>query len=124
MKKTFANIHNGLAWIIFVGSAIQFFLISMVFFGAAPAEVHGIVGFGISILALLMLISAIVVRSDRWNIIVSVIVFLLLFPVQGILAYSEELPAFVRALHGLNGVIILSLAYLLANGPFRATAPA
>jgi len=123
MKSTLVRIHNGLAWLIFAGSIIQFFLISLAVFGAADSQVH-VTGGGILMLAaLIMAIVSPIVRVSKWNVILSILVLLLLFPVQGLLAYIESLPGAVRALHGVNGVLILGLSYQLANGFAKAVAP-
>ena len=121
MKKTFARIHTGLAWLIFAGSILQIFLISLAYFGAIEVETHAISGFLISVLALLLFISSLVVRSSGLNVILSLVLFLLLFPVQGLLAYSNELPDAVQGLHGLTGMLIMGLAYALANSKIKAT---
>ena len=121
MKKTFARIHNGLAWLIFAGSILQIFLISLAYFDAIEVGTHAFSGFIISFLALLMFFSSLIVRSSGLNVILSLVLFLLLFPVQGLLAYSDELPAAVQGLHGLVGMLIMGLAYALASSKIKAT---
>jgi len=121
MRRIFARIHNILAWAIFAGSILQVFLISLAYFGAIEAETHAFTGFFMAFLALLMFISSLVARSSGLNILLSLVVFLLLFPVQGLLAYSEDLPAAVQGLHGLVGMLIMGLSYGLAAGKIKAT---
>ncbi len=121
MKRVFARIHNILAWLIFAGSILQIFLISLAYFGAIEVETHAFSGFLISVLALLMFISSLVVRSSALNVVLSLVVLLLLFPVQGMLAYSDDLPNAVQGLHGLSGMLIMGLAYTLAKSKIKAT---
>jgi hypothetical protein len=119
MKRTLARIHIGLAWLLFIGSIIQFFLISLTVFGAADATVHANGGRILMLAALLLLIVALIIRTSKANVLVSLAVFLLLFPVQGMLAYSN-IPGEARALHAVTGVLILGLSYVLANGFAKA----
>lgn len=121
MRKTFARIHNVLAWIIFIASILQILWISMAYFDAIEVQVHAAAGFFTSVFALLMFISSLVVRVNRQNILLSLAVFLLLFPIQGLLAYSDSLPNVIQGLHGLTGMLILGLAYYLATGKYKAT---
>ena len=119
MKKILAGIHNFLAWLLFAGCVIQIYLIAMVVFGSGSRDTHAFGGFLLMIVSLLSLIVALVIRVNKWNIILSAAVLLLLFPVQGILAYAEIDGAF-RALHGVNGILIMGFSYLLANGFAKA----
>lgn len=121
MRNTFARIHNGLAHLVFFGSILQVALISLAYFGAIEVSIHAFGGFLIEISALLMFISSLVVRASRRNILFSLLLFLLLFPTQPLLAYTEDLPAAIRGLHGLNGMLIMGLAYSLARGKIKAT---
>jgi len=121
MKNNFARIHNILAWLIFAGSILQIFLISLAYFRAIEVETHAFSGFLISVLALLMFISSLVVRRSALNVVLSLVVLLLLIPVQGLLAYSDDLPNAVQGLHGLVGMLIMGLAYTLATGKVKAS---
>jgi hypothetical protein len=121
MRKIFARIHNVLAWLIFAGCILQIFLISLAYFGAIEVSNHAFSGFLISVLALFMFISSLIVRSSGLNVILSLVVLLLLIPVQGLLAYSDELPNAVQGLHGLNGMLIMGLSYSLATSKIKAT---
>jgi hypothetical protein len=123
MKSKLARIHNILAWTIFAGCFVQIYLIALYVFKAVlTPELHAATGFLLALVALLSLIVALIIRVNKWNIILSLVVFLLLFPVQGILAYSDVGGA-IRALHGLTGMLILSFSYILANGFAKAVWP-
>ena len=122
MKKTLARVHNFLAWLLFAGCIMQIYLIALYVFGAGSRDTHAFGGFLLMFVALLSLIVALIIRVNKWNVILSAAVFLLLFPVQSILAYADVDGA-IRALHGVNGMLIMSLSYLLANGFAKAVAP-
>ncbi len=122
MKSGLARFHNFLAWLIVAGCFMQIYLISRYVFGAGERETHSFGGFLLMIVALLMLIVALIIRANKWNVILSLVVFLQLFPLQSILAYSDIGGAF-RALHGVNGMLILSFSYILANGFAKAVVP-
>jgi len=124
MKATAARINTFLAWLIFAGANLQIFLIALSVFGAASSEVHAWSGRVLMLFGLLAAIAAVVARCSRLNIGLSILVMLLLFPVQGIFAYLEfPLPA-VNALHAVTGLAILYGSYSLAHGRARATLPA
>lgn len=123
MKHAFARIHNGLAWLLFAGSIFQFFLIAVTVFGGASAEVHANGGRLLMLVALLALIIALIIRTSKANVIASLVVFLLLFPGQGFLAYSD-IPSAARALHAITGLLILGLSYAMANDFAKAVVPA
>lgn len=123
MKSKLARFHNILAWLIFVGCFVQIYLIALyVFREVYTTELHVAGGYLVALVALLSLIVALIIRVNKWNVILSLVVFLQLVPIQGILAYSEIGGAF-RALHGLNGMLILVFSYILANGFAKAVLP-
>ena len=99
---------------------MQIYLIALfVFREVYTPELHLTGGYIVAFVALLSLIVALIIRVNKWNVILSLVVFLQLFPIQGILAYSDIGGAF-RALHGLNGMLILVFSYMLANGFAKA----
>jgi hypothetical protein len=123
MKATFARIHNGLAWLAVLGSIVQFFMIALMVFSGVSLEMHATTGRVLQGVAALMLISALVTRTSPRTTWYSVAVFLLLFPIQGILAYMD-LPGFLKASHALTGTLILWLSYQMAAGNAKAVAVA
>jgi hypothetical protein len=119
MKATLARVHNGLAWLVVFGSVIQFFMVALSVFNGVNLEQHGNTGRILSGVALLMLIVALIIRTSRKTTWYSVAVFLLLFPIQGVLAYLD-LPSILNALHSVTGTLILWLSYTLATGSAKA----
>lgn len=121
MKPIFARIHTVLAWLIFLGCALLFYLIALSYFGGADASLHGAVGRILFVLSLLLAVAALICRSNRLNIALSIQIPLM-FLAQGMFIYLPPLPPAGRALHALNGLTIMVFCYLLANGRAKATA--
>jgi hypothetical protein len=107
---------------LFAGCILQIYLIARYVFGSGDRDTHAFGGFILMFIALLSLIVALIIRANKWNVILSLAVLLLLYPVQGLLAYSDIDGAF-RALHGVNGILIMGLSYILANGFAKAVVP-
>jgi hypothetical protein len=121
MRETAAKINTILSWAVFLGTNLQFVLIALSVFGAASSQTHAAGGFFVWLIAILALIAALVARANRLNMAVSFLTALLIMPVQGILVHTEfSIPA-IHALHAVNGLAILYLSYMLANGRARAT---
>jgi hypothetical protein len=94
-------------------------MIAMTIFNGTSLKEHGNTGRMLTGLAALMLIIALIIRSSRRTTWYSVAVLLLLFPIQGTLAYLE-LPGVLNSLHAVTGTLILWLCYSLAAGSARA----
>jgi hypothetical protein len=123
MRQFFARTHNVLSWFVFVGANLAIVLIAMTVFGAVSSEVHAWGGRALMLLALLLLIAALISRTSRLTVGFSVGVFLLLMPVQGLLAYTQFPSPMINALHAVSGLTILWMSYSLAHGRARATVP-
>jgi hypothetical protein len=124
MRQTSARIHKFLAWILFGGANIAFFLIGLTVFGVTSTEVHAWGGRTLQGIALLLVIAALLSRTSRLTVILSVAVFLQLMPLQAILAYTHFPTRILNALHAANGIAILWVSYALAFGRARASMPA
>ena len=120
MREIAAKINIALAWVLFAGANLAIVLIALSVFGAASREVHRMSGAMLGLITLLLVISALAARANRLNVGVSLLVFVLFF-FQPFFAYSEfSIPA-LHALHAVNGLAIMYLGYMLANGRARAT---
>jgi hypothetical protein len=119
MKTIVARIHTGLAWLVVIGSVAQFFTIALVIFDGMQLAQHANTGRILMGGGFLMMVAALIIRTSRRTTWYSVAVFLLLFPIQGVLAYLD-LPGFLNALHAVTGTAILGLAYSLAAGRAKA----
>jgi hypothetical protein len=123
MRQLFARIHTALAWVIFLGGIVAIYLIAQSVFGGGSPASHGAFGRILFLVSLGLLIASIVCRSSRLNVGLSLLVPVLLFA-QGVFVYVPAFAPTVRALHGVNGLIIMGICYALAAGRARAMVPA
>ncbi|MFC2031006.1 hypothetical protein ACFLWA_09790 [Chloroflexota bacterium] len=123
MRQFAARTHNLLSWFVFVGANLAIILIAMTVLGAVSSEVHAWGDRALMLLALLLLVAALISRTSRLTVGFSIGVFLLLMPVQGLLAYTQFLFPMINALHAVSGLSILWMSYSLAHGRARATVP-
>ena len=75
------------------------------------------------LLALLLVVAALISRTSRLTVGFTIVVFLLLMPVQGVLAYTQFPSPLINTLHAVSGLTILWVFYSLAHGRARATVP-
>ena len=109
------KIFVGLAWLFVLAVAIQFLLAGLGVLGGESLEPHRQWGFIVlHLLPTLMLIAAIVGRMGRTVIVLTVVLFLLVF-LQPLFADPELDPRWLRSLHVLNALFIFALGYHLAQ---------
>jgi hypothetical protein len=109
------KIFVGLAWLFVLAVAIQFLLAGLGVLGGESLEPHRQWGFIVlHLLPILMLIAAIVGRMGRTVIVLTVVLFLLVF-LQPLFADPELHPQWLRSLHVLNALFIFALGYHLAQ---------
>ena len=105
----------GLAWLFVLAVAIQFLFAGLGALGGESLEPHRQWGFIVlHLLPILMLIAAIVGRMGRTVIVLTVVLFLLVF-LQPLFADPELHPQWLRSLHVLNALFIFALGYHLAQ---------
>ena len=105
----------GLAWLFVLAVAIQFLFAGLGLLGGESLELHRQWGFIVlHLLPILMLIAAIVGRMGRTVIVLTVVLFLLVF-LQPLFADPELHPQWLRSLHVLNALFIFALGYHLAQ---------
>ena len=109
------KIFVGLAWLFVLAVAIQFLLAGLGLLGGESLEPHRQWGFIVlHLIPILMLIAAIVGRMGRTVIVLTVVLFLLVF-LQPLFADPELHPQWLRSLHVLNALFIFALGYHLAQ---------
>src|SRR5258708_286442 len=106
MRKTIANLHVGLAWVILTAVGAQFFFAGLGLFGASDLRAHRVTGSLIMLAALLLFVLAFAGWLGGVRIGLSALL-LVLTVVQSLLVKG---PALLAALHPVNAVVILFVA--------------
>lgn len=123
MKRTFSQLHRGLALLVLVMVVSQFLLAGIGVFGAGSLDLHRIVG-GLTILGgLLLALFALLAGAGR-RVVGGSALFLALAILQMMLIWFGDVSRFIPALHPLNAVFLLGVSYALARGSLRAELPA
>ena len=107
----------GLAWLFVLAVAIQFLLAGLGLLGGESIEAHRQWGFiALHLIPILMLVAAIVGRTGRSVIGLTVLLFLLVF-LQPLFADPELDPQWLRSLHVLDALFIFVIGLHLARIP-------
>jgi hypothetical protein len=116
-------------WLLFlVAGLVQIFLAGIGVFDlngqkvedASSLDPHRTLGFALGGLSVVLLILAVVARVDTRTMVVSLVVALLAFLVQSLLASAGQDTPFFGGLHALDGLAILGLAgYLFGQARRR-----
>ena len=121
MNQGIYRLYRGLAWVVFVGIVLQFFLAGLGVFRAASLGPHRLIGdlliYASVVLLILAVASALIGNLDRWMAgLAAVLVVLLLL--QYLLAsdFLQEGAPVISALHPVNGLLLVFLSYTLAHG--------
>jgi Family of unknown function (DUF6220) len=120
MQRLFYQLYRGLAWLFLAGAVLQFFLAGLGVFGAASFGPHETLGKLLALASLILLVLAVILALtgglSRRRAGLAALLFALMV-VQWLLveAFSEGAPA-LAALHPVNGLLVLSVAFALARG--------
>ncbi len=114
---------RGLAWLFLIGVVLQYFLAGLGVFGAASFGPHATVGTLLLIVSLILLILAVLslltgALSRREAALAALLFALMVLQWLLVEVFPGRVPA-LAALHPVNGLIVLALAYALAAGRRR-----
>lgn len=122
MKRLFAQLHNGMAYVVLAAVVLQFLLAGIGIFGAGSLEAHRVVGMTIALGGLLLVVLALLAGAGA-RVLGGSALFFALTIVQAVLIWMRGVSPFLPALHPLNALVLLGLARALALGRFRAQVP-
>lgn len=114
-------LYKGLSWVIFAVIVLQFFLAGLGVFEVNDFGPHAITGVLVVLASLILLIAAIVAAATRnltWSRVGITALFFALMILQALLVFvwREGGSGVIAALHPVNGLLLLIVAYTLARG--------
>lgn len=113
-------IHLVVAWLYVIGLFVQVFLAGMgVFAGATAFATHRDFGYQLTLLPVVLFVTALVGRYGRWHAIAAA-VMVGQFILQSVLVLQRESVPAIAALHPVNGFLILLIAVWVARDAWRA----
>jgi peptidoglycan/LPS O-acetylase OafA/YrhL len=121
MNQAIHRAYQVLAWIIFVGVVLQFFLAGVGVFRAGSLGPHRMVGnlliYAAIVLLILAVVSIVSGGLDRWRVGLTVVLVVLLL-LQSLLAsdFLQDGAPVISALHPVNGLLLVYISYTLAHG--------
>lgn len=86
---------------------------------AKSFDPHRLWGFALGGVSALLLVLALVARESRRTVVATLVLFLLVFVAQSLLAQAGESSAWLGGLHALDGMVILLLSSWLALSAWR-----
>jgi hypothetical protein len=113
LRPPFAAIHRAANIAIIAGSALQFYAVGLVMFGAASMQSHRAIGSALILLGLASWLAAQAAGRDKARPAAAFLVFVLLFLQPAIAFGLRNVSPAAAALHALNGLAILALAVRL-----------
>ena len=113
-------IHLAVAWLLVIGLLVQVFLAGMgVFSSATEFATHRDVGYTLTLLPVVLIVTALVGGFGRWHAIAAAVMFAQ-FILQSILVLQRDSMPAIAALHPVNGFVILLIAVWVARDAWRA----
>lgn len=118
-KRIARPIHLVVAWLLVIGLLVQVFLAGMgVFAGSSSFTTHRDFGYALTLLPVVLLVTALVGRFGRWHAIAAAVMFGQ-FILQSVLVLQRDSTPAIAALHPVNGFLILLIAIWLARDAWR-----
>jgi uncharacterized protein DUF6220 len=120
MQHTFYQLYRGLAWLFVAGAMLQFFLAGLGVFGATSFSPHETVGTLLGIASPILLVLAAILAltgslSRGKAALVALLFALMVLQWLLVAAFSQGAPA-LAALHPVNGLLVVSVAFAVARG--------
>jgi lysylphosphatidylglycerol synthetase-like protein (DUF2156 family) len=120
MQRTFYQLYRGLALLFLAGAVLQFFLAGLGVFRAASFGPHQTVGRLLWLASLILLVLAVILALSgglsRGRMGLAALLFALMVVQWSLVAaFSQRAPA-LAALHPVNGLLVLSVAFAQARG--------
>jgi uncharacterized protein DUF6220 len=120
MQRAFYQLYRGLALLFLAGAVLQFFLAGLGVFGAASFGPHMTVGKLLALVSLILLVLAAILALtgglSRGRVgLAALLLALMVLQWTLVEAFSGSAPA-LAALHPVNGLLVLSVAFALARG--------
>ena len=114
MRSVVMAIHEVLAWLILLGLVVQVFFAGLGAFGGASWELHVAWGHSFEFLYLLLLLLSLVGRMGKRVILLSLLLFVLIWVQVLLPALQTSLPV-VSALHPVNALVLIFVTHLTAR---------
>ena len=115
---------QALAWLFLAGAVLQFFLAGLGVFGAASFVAHITVGTVLGIISLVLLLLAVLsFRAGdlpRRSVALAALLVVLMVLQWLLVEVFSRVASTLAALHPVNGLLILAVAYALATGHRRS----
>jgi hypothetical protein len=112
-------IHIVLAWLYVIALLYQVFLAGMgIFSGPSSFDTHRDTGYALTLVPVILLVTALVGQFGRWQAIAAV-VMVGQFILQSVLVVQKNSAPEIAALHPVNGFLILLIAVWLARDAWR-----
>jgi hypothetical protein len=120
MQSAFYQLYRGLALLFVAGAVLQFFLAGLGVFGAASFGPHQTFGKLLGLASLILLVLAAILALtgglSRGRVRLAALLFALMVLQWSLVeAFSESAPV-LAALHPVNGLLVLGVAFALARG--------
>lgn len=112
MQRTISQIHQGLARLFMVGILLQFYLAGLALFGVNSFGPHRMLGDGLTAIALLFPVLALVGRLGRKLIGLSVLLAFLAV-IQVILPSLRGNISWIAALHPVNALVLIGVSGMI-----------
>jgi len=112
-------IHVVVAWLYVIGLLVQVFLAGMgVFDGPSAFVTHRDTGYALTVLPVVLLVTALVGRFGRWQALAAAVMFVQ-FILQSVLVFQRDSVPAIAALHPVNGFLIVLISVWLARDAWR-----